>query len=136
MAAHAELGERMSKDLRLTIVGMVVLLLTGLFALYAPTEKMGADCGTWASPELSDARMADLERRYDSLDTDAMIELGMGDDVTELAGQRGYIAAAKVACDDALSTRRNVTVGLFGGAVLLPLLVMFVGGRQPANRGA
>lgn len=121
----------MSKNLRLTVVGMVVLALAGLFATFAPTEKAGADCGTWVSPAYTDEDMAELGEAYDDLDTTAMIELGMGDDVAELAADARGIAAAKIACDDALSTRRNISVALFGALVLLPILTMFLGGREP-----
>lgn len=111
---------------RAAIVTAVVFAIAALAVMFMPTEKAGADCGTWPAPEFSDARMAKLADSYDDLDLEAMRTLGMGDDAAELEAGGRSIVAAKIACDDALSARRNATLGLLAGLLIVPGGMVFV----------
>jgi hypothetical protein len=115
------------RTFRATLVAVVVLGVFALAAMFLPTEKAGADCGTWPAPEYSDAKMAELAESYAGLDVESMTALGMGADVAALGANARAIATAKAACDDALSTRRNLTFGLLAGVALVPAGVVFVG---------
>lgn len=112
---------------RATLVVVVVLGLAALAVMFIPTERAGSDCGTWPAPEYSDARIAELAESYAGVDVESLEALGEGDVVAGLAADARGVAVAKIACDEALSTRRNLTLGLLAGLVVVPAVAVFVG---------
>lgn len=114
------------------VAGLALLLGAALFTLL-PTSASGATCGHWFSPEFTKANVSDLLGRQ--ADLDAQIE-SSGDipGNAELAAENEASAARLIenyrACDDALDTRRNLSIGLLIAAGVVPAAILFVGGRK------
>lgn len=103
----------MSLLARLAVVAGVVLLLGAVAATFLPTSPQGATCGSWVDPEWKDDETDELVRGWQDLGQD---------------GEAIGVRMVKRACDDALSTRRTVSLVLLGSAVVVPTGIAFVGG--------
>lgn len=117
----------MSLVTRIAVVIAATFLLAAAAATFLPTEPSGVEgCGSWVAPELSDDEYDGMIEDYSGMYDDAS-RLGMGGDVY---GGAANLARMKRACDDALATRRTLTIFLLGGAILVPAGVLFVGKRR------
>jgi hypothetical protein len=123
----------MSLLTRIAVVLGIALLLAAVAATFLPTEPDGVEgCGSWVAPGISDGEYEDLIAEYGDLYDDAEA-LGVE---SRVYGGAANLANAKRSCDDALGTRRTVSLLLLGGAVLVPAGVLFVGRRREVQAGA
>lgn len=106
----------------MTITTRIAVAVAALFAVGAlaftlvPAGTANTDCGWWFSPEWDRDESREL----------ATSLAGFGDEASAMVVARNWRE-----CDEALSTRRNVSLGLLGAGVLIPGAVVFVGrGRR------
>lgn len=110
----------MTVTTRVAVVAFFLLLLGAVAAADLPTSPHGAECGTWFAPHWTDSRVQEVSDKAEGLQSD-----GSGIVYAAEATQR--------ACDDALGTRRTVSLVLLVLAVLVPAGVLFIGrGRTEA----
>ncbi|MDN4174752.1 hypothetical protein QWY28_17455 [Nocardioides sp. SOB77] len=106
----------MTMPQRLAAALAVLLLAGAIAATFLPTFPQGATCGTWLSPEWKSDQSDEL--------VDDFLELGA-------VGDAASVRLRQRLCDDALGTRRTVSLVLLGAAVLVPGAVLLVaGGRR------
>jgi len=107
---------------RLAVAVGALCLVGAALATFLPTSPQGATCGTWVAPEWTDEGTRQLVEdgselaKYDGL---------FGD--SRGAGIAYAAAASKRVCDDALGTRRTISIVLLVLGVGGPALVLFVG---------
>lgn len=113
----------MSVTTRVAIVAFFVCILGAVASLVLPTSPQGANCGTWLAPEWTDSGTAEI---VDG--TEALREQSLDPELSEDGTSMAYAAVtSKRLCDDALGTRRTVSLVLLGMAVIVPAGVVFVG---------
>jgi hypothetical protein len=112
------------------VVGLLCAIGAVLATFLPATADDGASrCGTWIAP------------RYGADETDVLLERAHGlyldaRQAGDAAGARevlriaGNIRAAAADCAGTLETRRTVALVLVGLAVVGPVAVMFIGGRE------
>lgn len=115
---------------RLALAIGALLALGAIAVTLAPTSPTAAGdsgCGTWLSPGYDRAEVAEL---FDTaVDLDQKVSQ-LGGDTSELQASTLAVVRAYEACDKALDTRRTVALSMLGLAVVLPMAVLFVGGRR------
>ena len=104
-----------------------LLVLGAVAATFLPTSPEGVTCGTWVSPEWSDSGVDELVGQAEDLAEEYGDFAGAGDQAEAMAANA---LRNQRLCDDALSTRRTVSLVLLGLAVLVPASLLFVGGGQ------
>lgn len=109
---------------RLAIAVGALCLAGAALAVFLPTSPEGAVCGTWVAPEWGDEETQELLEKNQEL---AKYDELLGDNGS--AGRAVAIAESKRLCDDALGTRRTVSIALLILGVVGPALVLFVGRR-------
>ena len=116
---------------RLAVVTWVLLLFAAVGATFLPTSPEGYTCGSWVDPEWGRESSDELVAEYEALADRAE---GTPYEERAVAGAAG-VRLAQRACDDALGTRRTVSLALLGAAVLVPTCVLFVGAgrREPGS---
>lgn len=117
----------------LSLLARAAIVIGALFfigaaaATFLPASPDGATCGTWVDPEWTDEAVDDLLDDWEGIyNSTAGTSFGQGL-ASEAVGSAMSIKASKTACDDALGTRRTISIVLLAGAVLVPAAVMFVG---------
>jgi|SRR6478752_6549633 len=121
----------MSVTTRVAIVAFFICVLGSVAALVLPTSPQGASCGTWLAPEWTDSG---TQRILDS--TEDVREQNLDADLAQDGASIAYIAAtSKRLCDDALGTRRTVSLVLLGLAVVVPAGIVFVGRAREDDQG-
>ena len=113
---------------RIAIAAAVILFLGAVAATLLPTSPQGATCGTWVTPEWQEDEVDEfVESSLDLAERDPTGGGISGEVVGMAAGAR----AAQRLCDDALGTRRTVTLVLVGLMVAVPVALVFIGaGRR------
>jgi hypothetical protein len=113
---------------RLAIAVGLLFVFGALAATFLPASpSTGGGCGTWIAPEYDRERVAQLVERGQRVVEDSA---GLGLDTSDLQASTVGLVRAYVECDEALGTRRTLSLGMLGLAVLLPGAVIFVAGRR------
>lgn len=121
------MGEQRTATWKRSAIAVGVLCLLGaVAATFLPASPQGASCGTWVAPEWTAEKTdALVERAMDLTDQ------SLSDDIAD----QGYSLAANARlaqrlCDDALGTRRTVTLVLLGAGIVVPAALLFVAGAR------
>jgi hypothetical protein len=111
------------------LFGLLLFGAVGAIGLPASAPG-GSSCGTWLTPEYGDEEVRALSEEIGTTYDGARAFDVLQDDASELAGVGAALVRSKVACDDALGTRRTLTIVFLGLAIAAPLGVVFVGGSR------
>lgn len=110
------------------VVGLGLLLGAVLFTAW-PTSAQDSKCGHWFNPEWDRERSQNLAQEFFDLAEEA--EASGDDEIRAESESRAYsIASSYRRCDDALATRRNLSIGLLIAAGVIPAAILYVGRRD------
>jgi len=119
---------------RLALVVGLALLLGALAFTFAPSKASDATCGWWFNTEWDRAESKKIADEYwDMLEesqADALSSPGIAEVEGEIRASALDIAQNYRACTDELTRRRNISIGLLAGAVMVPVAILFVAGRE------
>lgn len=117
---------------RIAIALGALLLLCGALATFLPTSPEGATCGTWVAPEWTDEDMQDVADAAEVGEDLAALNIdgSLDGQLSDLSGAAYAAVASKRLCDDALGTRRTVSIVLLILGVVAPAGVLFIAGAR------
>lgn len=110
---------------RLALVLGLALLLGAVAFTLAPSSTSNANCGSWFNPEWEKGHSKALAAKALEQTNGTFPEID-----ARARALASDIAENYRMCTDELTRRRNLSIGLFAGAVVVPVAILFIVGRE------
>ena len=119
---------------RLALVVGWALLLGAVALTFAPSHAIDATCGWWFTPEWNRERSKEIADGYMDMAHESQADPHGSPEIAEFEGGARAsaleVAQNYRACTDELTRRRNISLGLLAGGVVVPVAIRFVAGRE------
>ena len=123
---------------RISIVIAAVFVVGGVaMSFTSVTLESGTNCGSWVSPHYDDETLAEVAEGFAFSDFLSEQAEERGDDTSDLDMANAALLAEIEDCDDALSSRRILSLALLVMAIVGPGVLFFIrGGRKLDDGGS